>query len=112
MADSTVRAGDGDSNTHAYWDNRLVQGKRGIARFQDFVCNILCIFGGADVAEAHNEFIAAHPDERVIVTDAFADGFADFDQCLIADGMAIGVVDLTEVVNINKQKCVDLVRAV
>lgn len=54
----------------------------------------------AQSPEQHDEFVAAQPRHRIAATHAGTQAFGDGDQQSVADGVAEGIVDLLESVEI------------
>ena len=57
----------------------------------------------ADVGQQHGELIAAHARHRVAIAQALANAPPGFNQQLVTLGMAQGIVDFLEVIQINEE---------
>ena len=57
-----------------------------------------------DRIDQQDEFVAADPRQHVGLADAPADALGDLDQQRVADGMAVVVVDVLEVVEVDERQ--------
>ena len=100
MAVAERRKGDADAGIG---DNILIgQPERPAQKLVDAPRHLFGLVLGVDIFEEYRKLIAAEPGNRVDLADAVAQTIADFDQHLVAVGMAKAVIDHLEPVKIQK----------
>ena len=59
---------------------------------------------GGEAGQQHGELLAADAEDGVLVADGAAQGLGDLAQRLVADRMAVRVVDALEVVDVDRRE--------
>ena len=67
--------------------------------------SFVCLFEGFDAAQDHHELIAAHAHDDVLGAHRRLDALRDFLQKLVADLVAVRIVDVFEAIEIEEQHC-------
>ena len=98
-------AGRVKRNTDTGGDERLlpVDHECTCQRFQYFLRHLFRVMASADIGQQRNKLVAAEASDSVGVTYAPHEAFGGDAEQLIADGMALRVIDGLEAVEIDKQ---------